>query len=807
MAARMRPDGNDTPFFAAGIDPSQTAMDGFTLDPEDVHGAKGTGPTGEDETDDPEGMSEEDYENAISEAINAAEWYIDNEISPDRELAARYYAAEPFGNEEKGRSAAVSPEVRGAILGHMPGLMRMFCGTERYVEFKENPGTPKDQADAQTEIVQHVIMEDNDGYSQIQSAVDDALRRKSGILTWWWEEREEVTRTGFSGLNEDAFAMLQMEAHDKSDADENIGYDVQVTDKIEDETQDGGTLVPPAFSQVTPENEQALAMAGQAPPVLYVYTGVLNRRVIRKRAKFRAVPPEEFIITPVNSAKLDKYQLIGTRQEMTIGEIVAIGHDEQEVRDAIGAPSEGGHNNQTSLALNTERMQRDNEVAMERIFDTGFADVDPASEKVKYCEVYVLIDYDGDGIPERRKIVTVGDNNKIIYDEIWEDDTVPFAVGCPYPEPHAPFGTSVADLVMDIQEIKSEILRGTLDSLAESIGSRLAFWQGKVNVDDILSTRRNAAIRTNDTPSNVIQNFAGQFVGANSLPLIAYIDEDRNKRTGTNPASPTGFDPDATQSTAREAIGSMIDASQERTEYIARNIAESMMKRLFKGVRNLLLRNQDHRRTIRINGEDVTFDPRSWLSDLDVRVLVGTGRTNATKKAMTLEKVIDRQQAIYEKYGPDNGVVTLQHISNATQDYLRAMGFSDPTRYMGKVTPELEKGLKDMAAKKAQQPTPEQMLAQVQTDKNQKEFQAKMAKIAADMRRAVMSDDQKRDQAEMNFARDAAKIMGEYGFKMDEMAMRQAISDNDAAQGMAETAMASAQPPDPAAPTGGAPNG
>jgi hypothetical protein len=365
----------------------------------------------------------------------------------------------------------------------------------------------------------------------------------------------------------------------------------------------------------------------------------------------------------------------------------------------------------------------------------------------------------------------------------------------------------VADLVMDIQEIKSEILRGTLDSLAESIGSRLAFWQGKVNVDDILSTRRNAAIRTNDTPSNVIQNFAGQFVGANSLPLIAYIDEDRNKRTGTNPASPTGFDPDATQSTAREAIGSMIDASQERTEYIARNIAESMMKRLFKGVRNLLLRNQDHRRTIRINGEDVTFDPRSWLSDLDVRVLVGTGRTNATKKAMTLEKVIDRQQAIYEKYGPDNGVVTLQHISNATQDYLRAMGFSDPTRYMGKVTPELEKGLKDMAAKKAQQPTPEQMLAQVQTDKNQKEFQAKMAKIAADMRRAVMSDDQKRDQAEMNFARDAAKIMGEYGFKMDEMAMRQAISDNDAAQGMAETAMASAQPPDPAAPTGGAPNG
>lgn len=788
------------------LDPMDTATDGFPLDQDDVIEPQEQGaPMMDDVEDDdePEDMDPELYQNTISAAIDAAENYIDTDVSPDRELGAKYYLAEPFGNEETGRSSVVSPEVRGAVLAHMPAMMRTFAGTERFIEFTANAGTPHEQAEAQTDYVSYVIMNDSNGYVNTQSAIDDALRRKTGVFTWWWEEKEMVTHTEFSGLNEDAFALLQLEAGDKSDADEGIEYEIELTSEEPDELQDGGTMVPEILADASPEDKAMAQAQGAGAPEMMVYGGILRRRIIRKRAKWRAVPPEEFIITPTTSADLDTYELIGTREEKSIGELVALGYDEELIREAIGA--DGGNAGTTSLSKNPERMGRNNNAEMERIFDTGFEDVDPASTKVKFCVVYVLIDKDGDGIIERRKIATVGDLNRIIYDEIYDDDMVPFGLICPYPEPHSPFGLSVADLVMDTQEVKSEVIRGTLDSLAESISTRLAFWQGKVNVDDILNTRRGAAIRTTDIPSNVIQDIAAPFVGQNTMPIIAYLDTDRNTRTGTNPATPSGFDPDSIQSTSREAVGSMVDASQERSEYIARNFAETGFKRLYKGMRNLLLRHQDHRRVIRLNGEDVAFDPRSWLADLDVEVLVGTGRSNTTKKIMALEKILAQQSAIYEKYGPNNPVVTLEQISYTSQLLIRAYGYSDPSRFVGKVTPEIEKNLRDMAAKAAQKPTPEQLLAEVQKFKITTDAQVKMAAIRAGMEKAVLSDDQRRDAEEMRHAVAVAKILGDYGIQINEAEVRQKMADDAAASEMAGTAIADNTPAP--APTGGNPNG
>lgn len=775
--------------------------DPFGSDPPDE---PGTG----DDMGGSEGMDEEAYENAVGQAINSAEMYIDMEVSPDREMLARYYAAEDFGTEEPGRSAVVAPEVRNGVLAHMPGLMRLFAGTDRYVEFKAGPGTPQGQADFQTDYVSFVIENDTpNSYLEILSAVDNAVRVRSGILTWWWEEREEVTRTHFSGLDEDAFALLQMEAMERSSADENLEYSVEVERQEPDEMQAGGSLVPPAFSEVAsagPEMQNAMAMMGQGPQQTFVYDGYVQRRVIRKRARFRCVPPEEFIVSPTTSTDLNKYQLIGTREIKTIGELVALGHNEDEIRDAIDGHGSTNEYSITNLDMNGERLQRAEAAGqMERLFDTGIAEVDPASEMVKYCVVYLMIDADGDGIPERRKICTVGNNYRIIYDEVYEDDGVPFSLGCPYPEPHSPFGMSVSDMLLDVQEVKSDLMRGTLDSLTESITSRIAFWQGKVNVDDVLNSRRGAAIRTNDVPSNVIQNLASPFNGANTIPVIQYVDEEATKRGGKNPASPTGFDPDSTQSTAREAVGSMIDGANERTEYIARNLAETLFKPFFQGIRSLIVRNQDHKRTITLMGQDVSVDPRPWKAGLDVRVLVGTGRTSQTKKVMALQAVIQQQQLIFEKYGPGNGFVTLENMINAQQDYLRASGFSDPYRYMGRFDPNREAQMAAAAAKKAQQPTPEQMLAQIQSQKNQQDFAAKMAKLQNDRDMVLLRDDTQRDKAEQDFSLGVAKILGDYGIKIDEAHVRQAMAANDMASSVnQDEAAATAAEAAAAAPAG-----
>ncbi len=96
----------------------------------------------------------------------------------------------------------------------------------------------------------------------------------------------------------------------------------------------------------------------------------------------------------------------------------------------------------------------------------------------------------GDGIAEMRRICTIGTGNKVVRNEIVDDRQ--FADFCPDPEPHTFFGMCPADVVMDIQEIKSNVQRGILDSLAQAIHPRTAIVEGQANLEDVLNTEVGA---------------------------------------------------------------------------------------------------------------------------------------------------------------------------------------------------------------------------------------------------------------------------------------------------------------------------
>jgi hypothetical protein len=463
------------------------------------------GDLGNDGIDAPEieGMDDEDYQNAIGAAIDNAEQYIDTYISPDRENAARYYRGEKFGNEIEGRSGVVMSEVRDTVLALMPALLRIFCGAKEPVEFTNQPGTPFEQGQQQTAFISHIINKDNNGFMIHFSAFKDALVRRTGIYTWWHEAIELVTHEDKTGLNEEAYALEQLEVQESSSEDENIQYDIEVLDERLDTTA-------PAADPLQGMGPEGLEM-GQEPapqPESYIRDIRVKRRFIKKRHRVACVPPEEFIVSPIASDDLDEFPLVGRRQMKSIGELVAMGHDEAQIREAIG----GTGTRASALEMNAEALDR-NGAPLERIFDNDFAQVDPASEYVKYCTVFVLIDKDGDGIRERRKICTVGDNNIIIYDTI-SDDMVPYSLICPDPEPHAPFGYSVADQNMDMQEVTSEVVRGILDNLAQSIVGRTAILENKVNIDDVLSNDRDQVIREKE--SGAVRSLSHPFTGMNA---------------------------------------------------------------------------------------------------------------------------------------------------------------------------------------------------------------------------------------------------------------------------------------------------
>lgn len=771
MAGTLLPGGDDTLFTGPDLDDP-------TAEP-----VEGTGGFGNFRDMDPD-----EFQALIGAGASAAENYVDTWLSPNREKAAQYYDGEPFGNEVEGRSEVVVTETRDAILAMMPALLRIFAGTTDPVEFETNPGTPSEQADQQTRYVSHVVMRDNPGFEIFHDAMKDALLKKTGVFTWWWESRETVTATRFTDLPEQAFMLLQLEAHDNSDSDIGIEYHIEIESQRDDETQPGGDGLPEDLSQATPEDQQ---LAGQPTPKLT--SGILRRRNMRRRVRVAAVPPEEFIVTPSASRDLDDFQLVGRRQMLTISKLVEIGHDEEEIRDAIG----GSGGRSSTIETNPEAIQRNQGANIERLFDAGFEASDPASELVKYCELYVLVDFDGDGIAERRKICTVGDHFHIIYNEIYDDDMVPFGTICPDPEAHSPFGGSVFDWTRDLQEINSELVRGTLDSLSESIAGQRAVNKKIVNLDDALNSARGALIRVDGDPTTAIQDLAKPFVGANVLPVLQFMGEMKTRRTGTNPASPSGLDMDALQSTAKEGVQAAVDASLDRLEMIARLFAETGFSRLFRGVRNLLLRHQDFRRTLRLMGTPVTVDPRTWNADLDLVVKAGIGRGSAQKRLQGLMMIAANQQQLIQAYGLDNGVVGVQEWAYTQAEICRELGFSDPTRFVKPYTAEMQQKAEAIQAAAQSKPTPEMLLYKAQSEKTQAELSAKLAAIAERRDSAIRADASKAAMANQTFAIEAAKLLGQFGDSVEKRAETLRAEERDDAHRVADDMNAAAPEPPP----------
>lgn len=109
---------------------------------------------------------------------------------------------------EDGRSQAVSTDVSDTIEGIMPHLMDIFCGSDQVMRFV--PVGPGDEqaAEQETDYLNHVLMQVNDGFMIIYNWFKDALLSKNGFVKVIWEEREEEERETYVGLNDEQFAWL-----------------------------------------------------------------------------------------------------------------------------------------------------------------------------------------------------------------------------------------------------------------------------------------------------------------------------------------------------------------------------------------------------------------------------------------------------------------------------------------------------------------------------------------------------------------------------------------------------------------------
>ena len=687
-----------------------------------------------------EPMDEEELEGIIAGLIDDASDYIDHTEALDRNKANDYYQGRPFGNEEEGRSQVISRDVRDTIALMLPQIMRTFFGSERVVEFQ--PRGPEDVpvAEQASDFVNQVVLgQDNEGFTTFYSIFHDALVKRVGIAKVDWERREEIEHEEYTGLDDVSLEALVSDP------------DIEATSV---ESYPDPSYVPPP--QPAPEElaaQQQVSPGGspqpQQPEPPMLHDVVIRRIHSTGKITLEALPPENFIIDrKARGLGEDEFTICGHRRYLTVSELTSMGYDYETMLDLASE--------EDTFGTNTELLSRNPVGNYADRLDAG-----DASKKVLYVEAFCKVDYSGSGIAGLRRFCCAGSHNKVLHHS--PVNSVPFQIFSGILEPHLWKGHSIADLTSAIQKIKSNVLRSILDSLSKSVHPDTWMVEGAVSLDDLSSNRVGKIVRTR--APGMIGELNKSFNGREGFPMLDYLDNIREDRTGMSKAS-MGLDPSALQSTTKAAVSATVAASQAQIELLCRVFAETGMKPLFKKILKLLHTHQDKARMVRLRNEWIQVDPQTWNQmDVSVNVALGLG-TNEERMAM-LAGLAAKQEAIIEKQGPENPLVNFQQYHHTLAKMTELSGYkdvmnfwTDPKTYQAPPPPP------------PPEPTPDEIFAKAQADKATADITRDQERIKLDREKMVREDDLNRDKLDAEIAMKKDELESKYNVAIDQTEIR-----------------------------------
>lgn len=647
-------------------------------------------------------MDKSEFANFINGALSQSVQFVDQEMSYDRARATEYYLGKPFGNEEEGRSQVVMTEVRDAVVGILPSLMRLFFSSDHVVEFRPTRADCVDEAEQATDYVRYVFEEDNQGFLKTFEVLKDGLVRKIGIFKWGWDETSDTQVYCFEGVTDDELELLA--------ADDDVSIDsVRDCPTPKLETFQYKQVLKTYNEQLKanpPQPGTPVPPPPQAPPKLNDVE--LTRIVKGGRLRVWALPPEEFVYNR-QARTVDTALLCAHRMSKTRGELIAMGISEADIDEHAGA--EGS--NDISLKGNAEELARRDAAGMGRVVGGGFTN-DPemgvANDKILFCEAYVKLDYNGDGVAELRKVWALGPGFWPVPGHNTACSERPFAVFCPDPEPHTLVGGSWSDRTMDLQKINSALMRGIFDSLSASIFPRTVYLDGQAAVGDIMNTAIGAPIR--ERVAGAVRTLEVPFAGREALPILQFMQEVKERRIGQDNGA-VGLDADALQSTTKEGVNAALSGSQQQAELVARIFAEMTLKPLFRGILRELIQHRPKARIVRLRGKYVEVDPRSWDMNMDVTVNVALGASFTEQKIQTLVGVLGQQKEFLMQLGPSNPLVTLGQLSTTLSRLLRLQGFPNTTEFFNSLPPNFT------PPPQPPQPSPEELAMKSEQDMEQ----------------------------------------------------------------------------------------
>ena len=473
--------------------------------------------------------------------------------------------------------------------------------------------------------------------------------------------------------------------------------------------------------------------------------------------RIQSIPPEDFFIDD-GATSIDDFSVCGHETELAIADLMAMGIPRAELEGLSGDTDD--EENQTRRGYSEG--------------DDGA--VDPLMKMVKVTEAYMRVDVEGTGKPLLHCFLMGGEKRKILRKDVVDD--TPFAVFEIDPEPHAFYGRSLVEILLEDQDAATAMLRGVIDNTNLTNNPGVIAIEGQVNMDDLLNNEIGRVIRAK-SPGAVTPEVI-PFVAGQTIPFMQYFDGLTEAKTGVSRAS-LGLDPDALQNASATAVNAAVNGGNAQAEVMARNLAEGGVKRLFQLLLKLTITHMPQEAMMRLNGKFIEVQPDSWDPSMDMSVNVGLGTGQEDMKMAALQMTFQTQQGIWQAYGPQNGLVTMTGMRNTLADMLATAGIRNADRYYSPMDQQKEQQLMQQAAQAAQgqqQADPNAAFLQSEQMKVQQRQEEANTKAQIEAQKAIAADDLKRDQMLQDGVLKAADLVGKYGVGPDLVALYQQQQNN-----------------------------
>ena len=590
-------------------------------------------------------MTETELRRVVEWQLGRASGIDGDEADNNRKRALDSYYGRKRGDEVEGRSAARSQDVADMVEAVVAQIMPSF-DFDTVVAFQPNGAGDVDQARLETRVCNTMLIDRNRGYTLLQEALRDALLLRNGIVKVFVDQAEDSSTSRYTGLSN-----LELLDLREPTAPGQVVELVRVEENADD-----------------PET----------------FDATIRRETVFRELAVAAVDPINILLeTEYDSIFLDRINFISERHFWTRSELVEKGFS-RKVIDEIPATS-----SDTKLASSSRSR---NEVT--RNMDA----IDPSLAMIEVYECYMRVDFDNDGIAERRRILYAGGTSGGTILENLPHAFVPYSSGTPFLQAHRFAGMSLYDKLAQVEEIKTSALRQYLDNLDAMNNRRLVVVDGLVNMDDAVNSRPGGLVRAERI--DAVQPIPVDDIGPSSQGLLNYMDKVRSERGGAS------LDLQAAElqiaGETAHGVERQFTARELLAQLMTRTIGETLLREIFLGIHRTLRHFFPEVIEIELGGDFVNVQPAGWPARDRVKVVAGLSAGERQQKRQALEGILTQQKELLGQ-GMSGILVDLQTFHDTLLDWGAASGIQNPARYWIDPRSQQSQQAQQAAAQQAQQ--------------------------------------------------------------------------------------------------------